>query len=316
MRTLLIVGDAAARQWLCEVLARSGHEAVAVADLDAGLAALRAAVSPVVALSIESAGNGTADLCRRLREAAPPGDCRVLAVGSQGEGELQAAEALRKEQQLLRRLIDLHERDRQLMAYDIHDGFAQQLTAALYNFQAFQRLREEMPEKAASSFESGMELLSRSIDEARRLIAGLRPPILDDFGIVAAIEYLIHDCHTRGGPEVTFDYDVVFDRLAPPLESAIFRIVQEALTNVSRHSRSATATVGLSQTDGRIRVEIRDWGVGFDPAGAQEGRFGLQGIRERARLLDGRTVITTAPNQGTHITVELPLIEPPTTEEH
>jgi PAS domain S-box-containing protein len=238
----------------------------------------------------------------------------VMVICTDVSQQKKALDAVAKEQQLLRQLLDLHERDRQVMAYEIHDGFAQQLTAAMYGFQAFQRLREEMPEKAVSSFESGMKLLSGSIDEARRLIGGLRPPILDEFGIVAAVEYLIHDCHTRGGPQVEFDYDVSFERLAPPLESALFRIVQEGLTNVCRHSQSAKARIGLSQAGDRIRIDVRDWGVGFDPARVQEGRFGLQGIRERARLLGGRVVITTAPNQGTHIFVELPLIEAPPTD--
>lgn len=233
----------------------------------------------------------------------------VIVICTDVTQQKGAADALAKEQRLLRQLLDLHERDRQVMAYEIHDGFAQQLTAALYSFQAFQGLRGQMPDKAASSFESGMKLLSGSIDETRRLIGGLRPPILDEFGIVAAIEYLTHDCHSRGGPEVEFDYDVSFDRLAPPLETAIFRIVQESLTNVCRHSQSAKARIGFSQADGRVLIDVRDWGVGFDPACVQEGRFGLQGIRERARLLGGRVVITTAPNEGTHVFVELPLIE-------
>ena len=212
----------------------------------------------------------------------------VMIICTDVSEQRKAAEAVKKEQQLLRQLIDLHERDRQVIAYEIHDGFAQQLTAASYGFQAYERLREEMPEKAASSFESGMKLLSSSIDEARRLIGGLRPPILDEFGIVAAIEYLIHDCHTRGGPEVSFDYDVAFDRLAPPLESALFRIVQEALTNVNRHSRSAKASIGLSQADDRIHVNVRDWGVGFDPA-ARAGRAVRPAGHPRARAAAGRT---------------------------
>jgi len=223
----------------------------------------------------------------------------------------KAAEALQKEQQLLRQLLDLHERDRRLIAYEIHDGFAQQLTAAMYNFESFDRLQSQQPEKARESFDAAMHLVRKSISECRRLISGLRPPILDEFGIVAALEYLICEGREQGGAEITFEHDVRFSRLAPPLESAIFRIVQESLVNARRHSQSQKVRVEMHQRGDRLYVDVRDWGVGFDPARVQEGRFGLQGIRERARLLGGQITIVTAPQQGTHISVELPAIEQP-----
>jgi PAS domain S-box-containing protein len=220
-----------------------------------------------------------------------------------------AADAVRKEQQLLRQLLDLHERDRQIAAYEIHDGFAQSLTAALCNFEAYRQLQAQQPAQAKAVFDVGLGLLSKSIAEARRLIGGLRPPILDELGIVAALEYLVCEWREKSEAEIQFLQDVDFERLAPPLESALFRIVQEALGNACRHSGSKTVRVELFEKGPRILLRVCDWGRGFDTAAVQEGRFGLHNIRERVRLLGGQFSITTAAGQGTHLSVELPLIE-------
>lgn len=220
--------------------------------------------------------------------------------------ERLATEAVNKEQRLLRQLLELHERERRIIAYEIHDGFAQQLTGALFRMQAFKEMAVHKSEKAWEDFDSGLQLISHAIDDARRLISGLRPPILDESGIIEAIEYLICERERQGGPKIEFVHDVAFERLAPPLESAVFRIVQESLQNASRHSQSDTVRVELIQRGNRIHVEVRDWGVGFDPKTIEEQRFGLQGIRERVRLLDGQVVIESSPGKGTHITVDLP----------
>ncbi len=110
-----------------------------------------------------------------------------------------------------------------------------------------------------------------------------------------------------GGPEIEFEHDMAGERLPPPLENAIFRIVQESLNNACRHSRSDKIRVSLARRDNRICIDVRDWGVGFDPSAVEEQRFGLQGIRERVRLLEGSVAIESAPGEGTHIAVELPL---------
>ncbi len=220
-----------------------------------------------------------------------------------------AAEAVEKEKRLLRQLLELHERERQLMAYDIHDGFAQQLAGALFRLQAFRETLARDPAEAWKGFDVASRLIGQSLDEARRLISGLRPPVLDELGIVKAVEYLIHEYRKDGKPEIKFEHDAMPDRLPPPLEGAIFRIVQESLQNACRHSRSDRIRVTLAARDGRVHIDIRDWGVGFDVGGVAENHFGLQGIRERARLLDGRATIESAPGEGTCVLVELPLID-------
>jgi signal transduction histidine kinase len=93
------------------------------------------------------------------------------------------------------------------------------------------------------------------------------------------------------------------------LENAAYRIVQESLANACRHSKSNRVRVSLLQRGDRVRIEIRDWGAGFDPQTVQANRFGLEGIRQRARLLGGKCSIRSAPGKGTRITVELPVVE-------
>jgi signal transduction histidine kinase len=220
----------------------------------------------------------------------------------------QAAEAIQTEQQLLRRIIDLHERDRQITAYEIHDGITQQITASLFHLEAFRRLRESDAKTADKSLETALKLISQSVDETRRLISGLRPLILDEYGVVEAIDYLVCENRERSGMQIDFHHDVRFKRLVPPLESAAFRIVQEAIANACRHSQSPAVIVELVQRDDRLHIKVQDQGLGFDPNAVEETRFGLRSIRERARLLGGRAEIQSAPGSGTSISVELPVV--------
>jgi PAS domain S-box-containing protein len=234
----------------------------------------------------------------------------LMAICTDISRQKEAAEAVQKEQRLLRQLLDLHERDRQLFAYEVHDGFTQLLTGAMFQLQAAERLQRDDPEGARQLLEQVSKLLGRSIDETRRLISGLRPPILDEQGIVAAIDYLICENQERHGARLEFRHDVSFERLAPPLENAAFRIVQESLANACRHTQSDRVLVELSEDNGHVRICVQDWGTGFDPASVHANRFGLRGIRERARLLGGKVRIVTATGQGTRIEATLPLIEP------
>jgi PAS domain S-box-containing protein len=217
---------------------------------------------------------------------------------------------LRNDRQLLRAMLDLHERDRKLVAYEIHDGLAQQLTGALMKFQSIEPLRGQDPEAARKTFDEATALLREGLAETRRLIGGLRPAALDESGVVAAIDYLIAERRQRSGLEIEFVHPETFQRLASPLESAIFRVVQECLTNACRHSRSTKVRIELWQSGDRAGVEVRDWGVGFDPSHVGVGHFGLQGICERARLLGGVASIKSVVGGGTDIRVEFPLVPP------
>jgi signal transduction histidine kinase len=220
----------------------------------------------------------------------------------------RAKKALHREWLTLEHLLRSSDHERQLIAYEIHDGLAQQLAGAIIQFQIFDSHRERSAHTADKAYAEGITLLKRSLAEARRIISGVRPPILDESGVVAAILHLVHDCHeTARNVQIDFHRSLRVERLDPTLENVIYRIVQEGLTNALRYGRSKTIRVELTQTD-RLQIVIQDWGVGFSPADVPRGCYGLEGIRERARLLGGTATIESATGKGTRIEVDLPLI--------
>jgi signal transduction histidine kinase len=218
------------------------------------------------------------------------------------EAEKMAAD----EHRVLDRILEFYEQDRQLVGYEIHDGFTQQATGAMLHFQAFQEQMPSDPEKAWATFHTAMGLLKLSIEESRRLINALRPPLVEESGLKAAIERLIAETQFLNGPKVELCWETDLGELAPRLVHTVFRIVQECLTNARRHSKSSVAQIRLTRTGNQVIIEVKDWGVGFDPKSVEAGRIGLEGIRLRARLSGGRAMIVSEPGKGTCVSVELP----------
>jgi signal transduction histidine kinase len=173
---------------------------------------------------------------------------------------------------------------------------------------AFSQVRGDYPDAPWPQFETAMTVLRQVLAQTRRFMSGMRPHMLDELGVVAAVDHLICEQRMAGEARIEFECSVTFGRLAPPLETAIFRIVQEGLTNAQRHSQSDRILVELRQDDNRLDILVRDWGVGFDPAGAPQDRFGLEGIRERAAAMEGTAAIESKPGQGARIHVNLPLV--------
>jgi signal transduction histidine kinase len=247
---------------------------------------------------------------KRSTETLPP---QALAAEPSATIQLDPVEAIHggaespeDEHARLRQLVNLHQRDRQLLAYEIHDGLTQYMTGAAWQFEAFRNLQRRDPEGAWQMFEAGLKLLHRSMEESRRLINGLRPATLHHDGLVAAIEQLIEESDDQGGPAITFTGRLSKARLPVPLESSIYCVVQECLTNARRHSQSPRVRVRLLERGDRIRVEVQDWGVGFASHDAGAGRFGLSGIHQRAEAFGGRASIHSAPGRGTRVVVEFP----------
>ena len=222
----------------------------------------------------------------------------------------QAENNLRAEQNFLRRMLDAHERDRQLIAYDLHDGLVQDIAAAGMYFNSIDRSLTSLNESERQTYTQAMKMLKTAISDGRRVLSGLRPPILDEAGIVMALEYLAVEQAVPGELEIEVTADVHFKRLEPLLEGNIYRIVQESLTNVKRHSRSKRAEVLMMQVGERLTLVIQDWGIGFDPTLVPEAHFGLEGIRKRAALLGGQAEIDSAPGKGTRIAIEFPIRAP------
>ncbi len=210
-------------------------------------------------------------------------------------------QSLNHERNVLRRLLAIQERERQLVSYEIHDGLSQYLAGALMHLQAY---RYATPDATAIELEEGIRLLQAAAEESRRLIGGLRPPALDELGIVEAVEALLDDARVEI-PAIAFVHSLPGGRLPPQLETTIFRIVQESITNARKHAAAGSLRVEIERLGDRVRLRVEDDGAGFDPALVPEDRFGLEGIRQRARLLGGEPQITSRPGQGTTIEVVL-----------
>ncbi len=221
----------------------------------------------------------------------------------------KAEGALRVEHRRLHQVLEMGERDQRLVAYEIHDGFVQPATAAFMNLQAGLAAFPTDPERALENLRRGAQLLQESMSQVRWLISGLRPVVLEDHGLVAAVDQLVHDTENRTTIPIAWSHQVQFDRLAPALEMSLFRIIQEALRNAVRHSRTDRIEIALTQTGGTIAVRIQDWGVGFDASLRKPEHFGLESIQERARLFGGAARIQSAPGEGTSVTAEFPLAE-------
>ena len=235
----------------------------------------------------------------------------LLRKNDELESEIQerrrAEVELQDNQKFLERMLHLHERERQLISYEIHDTFVQDVIAALMFCDSFRVEAIAAGQPNWEMFDQARGLLRGALDEARRTISGLRPPIIDEQGIVAGIEFLASEFKQRG-LDVEFSAGEDIPRLPPLLEGCVFRIVQEALNNMQRHSGVKQGTIELKRSDDMLRLAVADSGVGFDPHGLPAGRFGLQGMRERARLLSGHLVLDSAPGQGTTVRLEMPIV--------
>ena len=217
----------------------------------------------------------------------------------------------RREEQLegfVVRTIELQELDRRRIAGDIHDGISQRLVSAWYHLRA--ALATATDPALTAELTSAAALLSEALEDSRRAITGLRPTLLDDLGLAAAITSVATGVP---GVEATVELDEV--DLAPHVETALFRIVQETLQNVTKHAAARTAAVRLHAKGDWVVLSVSDDGVGFDPeTDPGTTSFGLAGIRERAALLGAGVHVRSAPGDGTTVTVRLPRDRARTTE--
>jgi two-component system sensor histidine kinase DegS len=218
---------------------------------------------------------------------------------------------LKRERQALRRMVIAGDHERRLITYEIHDGAAQDLAAAVLNLNSLAMHAANRPVVEGKVFRDALNSLQSASIELRRLMNRLRTPVLDKFGLVDAIADVAAQLRdTEDAPHIDYVHDVQFQRLDPTLENALFRVAQEAITNACRHSRSHTVRVRLVQQADQATLEVRDWGCGFDTETVAENRFGLEGIRERSRLLGGKLRIRSQPGKGTLIRLTFPVIAP------
>jgi two-component system sensor histidine kinase UhpB len=199
--------------------------------------------------------------------------------------------------------VEAQEGERSRLARELHDEAGQTLTSMLIGLKALEEMTDPASRDVVSSLRESVVDTLRGL---RRIVVELRPKALDDLGLVPALEALTSSFGDQSGIAIDFKADN-FPRLNAEAESALYRIVQEGLTNVVRHSEAGRASVSIGSTDHAVRLVIEDDGQGFDSAQNRTNGFGLEGIGERAQLLGGRFVVTSRSGGGTALLVEVPV---------
>jgi signal transduction histidine kinase len=205
----------------------------------------------------------------------------------------------------LRRVVEAQELERRRLARELHDETGQALTSILLGLKALEDKLDDADTRAAAA--ELRELVVTTLQDVRRLAVELRPSALDDFGLIAAVERLSASFSEQTGIEIDFETALVAERLPAEVETALYRIVQESLTNVVKHARARRVSILLARRDGVVKAVIEDDGRGFDPAEMSSAGFGLVGMRERLALLGGRLEVESSGDTGTTIAAEVPV---------
>jgi signal transduction histidine kinase len=210
---------------------------------------------------------------------------------------------------LTRRLVQAEEAERRRIARELHDRVGQSLSALNINLDIIARESESLPASLRRRLEDSLGLVEGTLQSIESVMAELRPPLLDEYGLAAALGWHAEEFERRTGilarvadasPEAT-------KKLAPEAAVALFRIAQEALNNVAKHARARNARIVISSTGSELTVAITDDGDGFDGAAAPRGRWGMTTMRERAEAAGGQFLVDSAPGEGTRVQAKVPL---------
>ncbi len=222
--------------------------------------------------------------------------------------ELEVAHV--KRGQLLEQIITAQEDERKRISRELHDETGQSLTSLLVGL----KIVDKSPtlEEARKRVAELQELTSRTLEEVHKLSVELRPTLLDDLGLIAAMRSYSKDFSRKHGVEVAFHATGFEERIPPLVEVAVYRVVQEALTNIAKYAQARTVHLKLERDATMVHAEVRDDGVGFDPdrilvQKRKENRLGLLGMQERVTLLGGKFCLYSAEGEGTRIAFDLPL---------
>jgi hypothetical protein len=198
----------------------------------------------------------------------------------------------------------VREQEKSRIARELHDELGQALTALKIDVVWMKQNLSAAKAELAGKLTEMQLLLDGTVSATRRISADLRPLILDDLGLAAAAEWLVQNFTQRTG--VHCELAVATDlELGEPHATGVFRVLQESLTNIARHSGATRVEVTLQAEDGHVVLHVRDNGKGFDPDAPRKGSYGLLGVRERAALLGGKVTIESAPGEGTRVELRL-----------
>ncbi|MFO8011150.1 MAG: GAF domain-containing sensor histidine kinase [Dehalococcoidia bacterium] len=226
----------------------------------------------------------------------------------------QLYEALRRKErargELLRKIMSVQEEERERIARELHDEVSQSLTALAFNTEAVLN-RLPATEEITARLEDIRDLALRTLEEIHLVVYQLRPSLLDDLGLVAAVQWLADHYLEDAGVKVLFETVGAERQLSAEAEIALFRITQEAITNIARHASAQSVSITVEFKPQSAAVQIEDDGMGFSleeiTGSMEKGRgLGLLGMKERAELLDGYLLIEAQPGSGTKVYVEVP----------
>jgi PAS domain S-box-containing protein len=222
----------------------------------------------------------------------------------------QVRESQEQLQSLSRRLLEVQDAERCDLAHELHDQIGQNLTALGINLNIMHsQLLEQLDQKTTARLEDSMKLVEETIESIRNMLVELRPPVLDDYGLLVALRWYSERFSGRARVSIILQGEESISRLPPAVEMALFRIFQEALTNVAKHARASQVNVTLKEVNRMVQLTISDDGVGFDSTDRrlrEKPGWGLITIEERAKALCGNVYVKSTPGKGTQVIVRLP----------
>src|SRR5713226_4553857 len=330
--SLMLIGEALVGLWVTSHGLEAHHYLIdtsfivlaTLLSLLVNVVLLRASFRPLFSLLRTIRAVSTGDT--HLRASDMPADSEIGELARAFNSMLDRLEAARRERAIL--ILQAQEEERRRLALELHDESSQNLTALLVHIEILSQSLQALPETAMSKdvraqLDQGLTYLNRltqhTLDDIRTLAQQLRPSVLDDLGLLAAFRWLAEDGRQRlqlavelhiNGLEDISRAHLADDQTRPNYpalyETALFRIAQESLTNVARHSHAHHVTISLIQGQEHICLQVSDDGHGFDSSRQHPG-LGIFGMHERAALLGGTVTIHSQPGQGTTVRAELPL---------
>ena len=205
----------------------------------------------------------------------------------------------------MRKVVEAQELERTRLARELHDETGQALTSILLGLKSLEQALDS--DEGREGVASLRDLVVSTLQDVRRLAVELRPSALDDFGLAPALERLVDTYGRQAAVPVHLEIRLGDERLPAEVETTLYRMVQEALTNVAKHADATSISILLTRTASSVRLVVEDDGAGFEPGGARDGGLGLPGMRERVALLDGRLRVESARGKGTTLVAEVPV---------
>jgi signal transduction histidine kinase len=234
------------------------------------------------------------------------------------ESERRAGTLLTQSLQLQTRLrqishqaLVVQESQRKRISRELHDEISQLLVSIEVHLSVFAKAASRNPQGIRRSVDPLRRMVRKTVGKVHRFARELRPAMLDDFGLIPALRFYIDEFPKRKGRRIQFTADAVVENLDTDKRTVLYRIAQEALTNVDKHAQASRVTVAIRRARDCVCLEVTDDGIAFDVGGLSSakasGRLGLTGMRERAEMIGGKFDVVSAPGEGTSVRAEIPL---------